>query len=403
MTQLAEEVGSVRRDATVIGLVGVAHFLSHFFQIALAPMFLLLRQDFDVSYTALGAVVTTFYVVSGVAQAFAGIFVDRYGARPLLLAGLALMAVSTLAYGLVPQFWMLYPLAALSGLGNSVFHPADMSILSTRVSRPRLGRAYSVHALSGTLGYAVSPAVVGGIALATDWRTALVAAGLLGFAACALLLRFGGPLGGAGPVRDEQPQRPVSYASLLTTPAIMMAFGYFALTAAAGIGVQTFAVTTLVKLYGVTLDLAAPTLTAYLLGSAAGILTGGVIADRTTRHAAVAVTGIGIAAALMLLVGTNALPFAGVFLVITLAGFAGGATAPSRDLLVRAATPPGATGKVFGFVYSGLDLGSSTAPVLFGFLLDHDRANLVFAGVAILLAATVPTVLQVRRQAAKTA
>lgn len=406
------------RDGLIIALVGVAHFSSHFFQLSLAAVFPLLREAFNVNYATLGAVATTFYLTSGIAQAFAGIVVDRFGARPMLLIGIATMATSIAAYGMIDQFWMFYPLAVLAGLGNSVFHPADFSLLSSRVSPARMGRAFGVHAFCGTIGFASAPLVVGGLAYLFDWRTALIAAGIFGWIVVALLMRFsrelgsdgetarapavapgrGGGHGGAAPA-DATPVK-FSYAKLITTPAIVMAFSYFLLTAAAGSGYQTFGASSLVEIYGVTASVAVTALTAFMVAQAVGILTGGVLADRTDRHALIAGCGLATASMLMLTVASGILSFNGVLAVVTLAGLSQGLTAPSRDILVRAATPKGATGKVFGFVYSGLDAGSTIAPLMFGLLLDHHMTRWVFVMIAVFYGLAVLSALTVARQGA---
>ncbi|MBI1777050.1 MAG: MFS transporter [Proteobacteria bacterium] len=398
---MVDTAAAIRRDTIVIGLVGSAHFLSHFFQLAIAPLFPLLRLEFDVSYTALGLVVTAFYTASGLCQAFIGILVDRYGASRLMFLGLGLLASSVALSGLVSAFWMLLPLAVLAGIGNSVFHPADLAILSTKIGKTRLGRAYSVHGLAGTLGYTVSPVVVGSVAALYHWRAALLVAGALGLVALVVLMRFGERLATESQARREssgKPGRPIGFAALLATPAIVMALGYFILSAMAGIGFQTFSVTALTQLYGVPIGLATTALTAYLIGSCGGVLVGGVLADRTSRHDLIAVSGMSVSAALMLVIAGFDPTFVSTVALIALSGAAVGATGPSRDMLVRAATPPGAAGKVFGFVYSGLDLGSSVAPLLFGWLIDHGQPRGVFVLIAGLLVLTIGTVVQVRRR-----
>jgi MFS transporter, FSR family, fosmidomycin resistance protein len=388
----------VRRDSLVIGLIGAAHFMSHFFQLALAPVFPLLKDEFQVSWTALGGIMTTFYAFSGVCQALVGVWCDRYGAARVLYMGLALLSLSIAAAGLVPSFWLLYPLAALAGMGNSVFHPADLSILSTRVSHGRLGRAYSVHGLSGTLGYATSPVVIGTMAFAIGWRPALVIAGVVGLVALAAISRFDVALGGAGKqsgaARDDH-----RYGALVRQPGIVSGFAFFALAAMAGIGFQSFGVPALISIHQVPLAVATTGLTVYLLAQASGIFAGGWIVDWTRRHDLVAIAGMGLAAIAMAVAGGAAFSFTAVLALVGFAGFVAGTVGPARDMLIRAAAPEGATGKVFGFVYSGLDIGSCVGPVAFGWLMDHDAPRLVFAAIAVTLAATLPMVMTVRRSA----
>jgi FSR family fosmidomycin resistance protein-like MFS transporter len=166
---------TLRADAKVIGLVGVIHGLSHFFHLATAPLFPFMKEELGVGFVELGAVIATFYVVSGVAQTAAGFVVDRLGARTILAAGLGLYAVGLALLGLAPSYALLFVGAAVAGLGNSVFHPADFALLNAKVSVPRLGPAFSVHGIAGNLGFALAPVVVVPVALATSWRVALLA------------------------------------------------------------------------------------------------------------------------------------------------------------------------------------------------------------------------------------
>ncbi len=398
MTETALQKDDLRRDQFVIGLVGVAHFLSHFFQLALPPLFPLLRGEFGVDYAALGLAMTLFYGVSGACQAFAGILVDRLGAKRMLVAGTAIMGGSIALTGLVSSYWTLLPLAVLAGIGNSVFHPADLSILSLKVSRRRLGRAYGVHAFMGTLGYASAVAAMTAMAEAFGWRSAAIIAGLAGVAVAAVLWRSGELLATPAEARrragDTPPPAAIGYLQLLAMPTVMLAFLYFVVTAAAGIGIQNFGATATLQLHGVSLATAASTVTAYLLGSAAGILLGGSIADRTQRHDLTAVGGMIVAALLMVLAALGGFVLPVMVGLVGLSGFFVGITAPSRDMMIRAIIPPGATGKVFGFVYSGLDAGGTVSPVLFGWLLDHGMPSGIFLASATLLLVGVVTVLR---------
>jgi MFS family permease len=386
---------SLRRDVRIIGLIGTAHFFSHFFQLTLPPLFPLLKDVFGVPYVALGLAVSVFYGGSGIGQTLSGFLVDRVGALRVLMAGMGLLAGAIALAGLVPSYRFLLPVALLAGLGNSVFHPADYSILNASVDPRRIGRGYSVHAISGNLGWAVAPTVVFALTAHFGWRAALVTVGGLGLAMVVVLATQGGAFTGAH-AGARRAGAATDVRVLLTAP-VLAAFAYFALIATALVGMQTFGVTGLMRVYETPMALATAALTAFLLGGAAGILGGGFLADRTSRHDVVAVSGLIGAAALMVAtggVGPSRLP-----LLLAVAGFCQGVTAPSRDMLVRAATPPGASGKVFGFVYSGLDLGSCLVPVAFGWMLDHRDPRMLFVAVGVLLLCTIGTVVQVRRRA----
>lgn len=400
-TMAAAERG--QHDAATTSLVGMAHYSSHVMQLALPPLFPILHSEFGVSFTQLGLIVTLFYVASGLGQAAAGILVDRYGAQRLLVIGVTVLALSVIAAGMVASYWMLLPLALIGGLGNSVFHPADLSILSHRVSERRLGRAYAVHGIAGSLGYATSPVLVTALAAYGNWRLAL---GIVGLAALvvALMLHLNRPLLRYAQTLSARPaesgQRRFGYLKLVGSPVVLMAFAYFAMTAFAGSGIQTFSITALLSGYGVGLQVATLGLTGYLVGSAGGMVLGGFLADRTQHHHRVAMSGIAVAATLMLLMTGIAGHALAVVPVMLLAGIANGITAPSRDVLIRRAAAGAGMGSVFGFVYSGFDLGSSTAPLLFGALLDHHAPHAVFVAVACAFAFAVPTVMQVQHRAA---
>lgn len=394
-------VQTLGRDARVIGLVSVAHMTSHFFSLALPPLFPVLRAEFDVPYVALGLLVTIFYAVSAFGQASAGFLVDRVGALPVLFAGLALEATAIGLGALVTSYEALLPVAVLAGLGHSVFHPSDYAILNASVEQGRLGRGYAAHGICGNAGWAVAPVFVVALSELFGWRVALLAASGVGYGVLLLLasqrrifrdhrasVDAGAARAGLGLVRD---------ARLLLTLPLISAFAYFAFLATAQIGLQTFMVPALIALYEAPLGVATGALTAFLVGGSAGILAGGVVADRTARHDAVAVCGMLACGAFTLAVAAATPPLAMVVPVAGCAGFAMGFTAPSRDLLIRGVTPTGASGKVFGFVYSGLDLGSSTTPVVFGWLLDRGEPRAVFVVAALLAAATAATVLQLRR------
>jgi len=387
---------SFRADAKVIGAVGSAHALSHFFQLVLPPLFPLLRAEFGVSYATLGALLSVMYVASGLCQFGAGFAVDRFGARPVLLAGLGLLAGGTLAAGLVPGIGWLFPLVVLMGIGNGVFHPADFAVLNANVSPRRLGHAYSSHGIGGSLGYALAPVVSFGLASAFGWRTSLLICGALGLVAVAVLAMQRSALdsrkhGVAAPKHTLS-----GSMELFRQRAILLCFAYFSVLTIGTIGITTFLGTSINAAYGLPLAIAATAITAYLLGNAAGVLAGGFLAARTARHDRVAATGLGVGAVLILLLALFAPLATWAIPLLALTGLALGATGPSRDMIVRGATPKGASGRVYGFVYSGLDLGSALGPVALGAMLDHGSPRLVAAAIAVFLFVAIATVVQVR-------
>lgn len=384
------------QSARIIGLVALAHGLSHFYQIATAVVFPLIKDDLQVSYALLGATVALYYVVSGVCQTLAGFAADRFGARRVLFAGLALATAGAVLAGLAQSYAMLLAAAVVGGIGNSVFHPCDFSILNARVDKARLGYAFSWHGIAGYLGYAVAPVFSVGLASAFGWRGALLGAAAAG--AGVILFLF---LNRAWiHVEPADRRREAGHGGLaadlkvLVSAPVLMCFGYFVFIAVAFVAMQNFGMVSMGMLYGASPALASTALTAYLLGGAAGIFTGGFVAVRATRHDLVAVTGMAASAGFMFVLASAWIPAAMLPVFLAASGFATGITNPSRDFIVRGATPPGSTGKVYGFVYSGLDVGSMVTPVFFGWLLDRGRADAVFYSVVVALVLTIGMVLK---------
>jgi len=383
----------VKNDATVIGLISFAHGMSHFFQLLLAPLFPFIREELGVSYAALGFLVALFYTLSALFQPLAGFVVDRYGARPVLIGGVAFFVAGTALMGVSTSYAMLAVGAALTGIGNSVFHPADFAILNARVSPPRLGYAFSAHGVVGYIGYAVAPAFSVPIAAAYGWHAALLAGAGLGLGLLVLLLVNSRHLQIEKQARKGSRSFAADARVLFAWP-VVLCFLYFTLFAGGLAGLQSFGVSALVEQYKVAATAASSALTAYLVSAAAGILAGGFVAARASRHGLVAASGLAVNAFAILLVAMGLVPNAALPLALALAGFASGMVAPSRDLIVRASTPKGAEGRVFGFVYSGLDVGSFAMPVFYGWMLDHAMPQAVFYVVFAFTAGAIATVLQ---------
>jgi MFS transporter, FSR family, fosmidomycin resistance protein len=383
----------VKNDATVIGLISFAHGMSHFYQLLLAPLFPFIKDELGVSYAALGFLVALFYTLSGLLQPLAGFVVDRYGARSVLLGGVSFFVASTLVMGLSTNYAMLALGAALGGIGNSVFHPADFAILNARVSSARLGYAFSAHGVVGYVGYAVAPMFGVAIGAAFGWQAALLTGAALGVALLALLLFNSKHL-----EIEAQPKKASikTEASVLFSAPIVLCFVYFTVFAAGLAGLQSFGVSAMVEQYRIAATAASSALTAYLVSAALGILAGGFVAARTTRHDHVAAAGMAVSAFAILAIAMNLVPGAALAAALAISGFASGVVAPSRDLIVRASTPPGAAGRVFGFVYSGLDVGAFATPVFYGWMLDHGMPHAVFYTIFAFLFAAMLTVLLIR-------
>jgi FSR family fosmidomycin resistance protein-like MFS transporter len=378
---------SLKQDAKVIGLVGTAHGVSHFYHLILAPLFPWLKDAFGLSYAELGLLMTVFFIVSGIGQALAGFVVDRVGALRVLFFGLTCLGLSALALSMAQNYPMLLAGSMLAGLGNSVFHPSDFTLLNQRVSTARLGHAFSVHGISGNLGWAAAPVFLTTIAGLASWRIALLAAAFIPFAFLAMLAVYRDVLGAdrvkaaLAPHATEHGQG--SILEFLRLPAVWMCFAFFFITAMALGGIQSFSSASLRALYGMSLAWATTGYTAYMLASAAGMLWGGFLASKTIRHdrtIAWSFTAAGLTA-LLIAAGVVA-PLMAVLLMGAI-GFGAGVAGPSRDLLIRAAAPKNATGRVYGVVYSGLDTGLAGAPLLFGAMMDAHHPAFVFMFIGI--------------------
>ena len=384
---------SARQDATTIGLIGLAHGTSHFNHMLLPPLFPLFIRDFGLSYSELGLLVSVFFIISGVGQALAGFVVDRIGARPVLFAALSLFVAASLAAATAQGYPGLMLAAALAGLGNSPFHPVDFTILNKRVSPARLGHAFSVHGITGNLGWALAPVFMIGVSDWTgQWRTAYLGTALIALAVLVLLVlhreaiddrRGGASMGGMAPDGAQAAsEHPLAFLKL---PSVWLCFSFFFWTTAALSAIQSFASPALIRLYGLPASITAFVVTGYMLCGAVGMVIGGFLVARVARLERTIAAAMAVAALLLLLVATGWLPPYVAAGAAALAGFGTGLAGPSRDMLIKRAAPPGATGRVYGTVYSGLDVGFAVAAPVFGALLDHGLPDGVFYGAALVL------------------
>jgi FSR family fosmidomycin resistance protein-like MFS transporter len=373
------------RDLRVNALLGAGHFLSHFYQLCLPPLFIAWQQAFAVSFGELGLAIAVMSTAAAVMQTPMGFFVDRYGARPLLIGGTLLMTLSISAMGLATSYWQVVGLALLSGIGNSVFHPCDYAILSGSVERERLGRSFAFHTFTGNVGWAAAPPVTAGLMMLLGWRGALVVMGLAGVPVVLAIVWQSRILldQTRAPHRRDEPH--AAGAKLLLSRSVLMFFAFFMVSAAAGAGIQSWLITILHQVHGLAVAAASSALTGYMVGMIGGVLIGGWVADRTDHHLPFVVILTIAAAALLLLVGLVALAELPTVAVLFAAGLATGASRTPRDVMVKDAAPPGQIGKVFGFVSSGMSLGGAIMPVPYGLIIDAGRPDLVLAVVAALL------------------
>jgi len=398
---------SLKQDAGVIGLVGLAHGISHFSQLLLPPLFPWLKTEFNVSYTQLGALLTVFFVVSCAVQALSGFIVDRFGPRPVLMGGLALIGLAALGYALAPSYPVLALCAVIAGVGNGVFHPVDYTLLNRKVHKTRLGHAYSVHGITGSLGWAAAPALMVPVAVAYGWRNALLCAAAVSLSVLAVIVWQRGRLalsvsppvapraasaGATGSIASSE-----GAFDFLRLPAVWMCFGFFFVYAGVLSVVQTYAPEAARQLHQVPVPLAAACLSIYMVCSACGMVAGGFLASDPARCERIVGIGIGLAAGVAVVLAWTELPAYAVPVLFGVMGGATGLSGPSRDLLVKQATPEGSTGRVYGIVYAGLDIGQALTPLLFGRLMDGHQYQGVLIGLTALQLMLIASAFNVRR------
>lgn len=396
---------SRRRDWQIISLIGVVHASSHFFQLILPTLYLSLAHEYGYDFAQLGLLASMFFLVSCLGQASSGFVVDRVGPAPVLHVGLVLFIVSAVLIGLSNSYAVLMLAALIGGIGNSVFHPVDYSIINHRVSAARLGHAFSVHGLTGNLGWALTPVFMATLIHMFNWRVASFGAAAL--IAVVLFLAWMGRdlLAGKNQTVPAAPDsEPLAKASstddasatdlsrqsawqtlqtLLAKPALWGAFLFFMCTSIALSAVQNFTIPMLDQVYGIDKVLAGTTLSAYMLTAALGMLAGGFLVGANPHTERTVAASLVMAGVLLLLLASGAVPSMFAMILVGAAGFCSGLAAPSRDMLIRRVTPKGATGTVYGLVYSGMDVGSSLAPILFGLLLDAHYTQAPWIGAAL--------------------
>jgi FSR family fosmidomycin resistance protein-like MFS transporter len=399
MTEITEAIsGRAIRPAGSRLIAGVcaAHMMSHYYMLMLAPLLAFIRNDFNVSYTELALALTVFNVVSGLLQTPVGFLVDRIGARVVLLVGLFLSSISFAIAGFVDSYWVFIAMYGLAGLGNTVYHPSDYSLLSRYAPSDRLGQVFSYHTFAGMVGSAIAPVTLLYMQSQFGWRGAYIGAAIFGLIVLVALVAQPEPPADAArgkktPAKSQTDLIDTGWR-LLVSPPILLNLAFFMLISLMGSGLNTYLVVALGALHATPPAVANMALTSLLAMSAAGVLVGGILAGRTGHHAMVAASGLTVGGIVTALVGL--VDFGPVLLVVIMgfSGFCAGMTYPSRDMLVRSVTPPGAYGKVFGFVSTGYNIGASIAPIMYGMLMDHGQPRAVFfvsAAVSLLCVSTV--------------
>ncbi|MEE2954682.1 MAG: MFS transporter [Pseudomonadota bacterium] len=386
----------------VVALVSVGHFYSHFVMLSLPPLFLLIQPELGVTFTALGAIVSAMNVMTAVWQLPSGFVVDRFGAKYILITGVAIMGFSLLLVGLANGYWTLFFLFVVAGIGNSVFHPANFSILSARLENHVFGRAVSIHSFMGYLGWGGASLVMLPLALWTDWRTAVSVIGVIGIGVTAMLLFWSSYLNDKNNLNANEPKTNTKNLSfrenlvLLRSLPLLMMFLFYLITAISTSGVMSFSIVANVSLFGVEKMLASTVLTGYLVASAAGVILGGWLADQTNRHNLVASVAVFFMASFIMLLAFGGGVFFFMLAGMILSGLCYGISSPSRDILTRKASPEGSAGIAFGYTSTGMSIGNFIGPVLCGWILDLGQPRVLFGFLAILVFISIITIVFTR-------
>lgn len=396
-----------RPALSLLTQVSFVHLVSHVHFLAVPALLPLLPDALDVDFVELGLAVSLFNIASALCQAPMGFAVDRHGARRVLAAGLALGTAALFFLALFPSYFGLLAASTVMGVANAVYHPGDYAILSHSVKESVMGRAFSIHSFAGFCGSAATPALLTAVALWRGIPAAFAVTGLFGLAALAALglawpsEASHGHEAGAADSEDPAPGRrsPTNWKAMLSPVIFILILLYILLSLSTG-SMERFSASALIQGYGAGLPLANGALTAFLVCTAAGVLSGGLLADRTKRHGYVAALAFGAASVATLITAFGGLPPFPLVAMFALIGFLTGVIVPSRDMLVRAASPKGGEGAVFGIVTTGFNIGGAVGPPMWGFFLDSGRPSWVFYSAALFMALTVAlTWVQERRRA----
>lgn len=374
---MAMTLGMGRRETQVVGLISFAHMLSHLYMLVLPPLFPVIRADLGLDYAALGVATAVFAAFTGVLQTPMGFVCERIGSRPVLVCGLFLNGAAIALVSVIDSYWQLIALMALAGVGSSVFHPADYSILSGTVSEKRLGRAFSIHTFGGSIGFAVAPFVMVTLYELTDWRTAVAIIGGIGVALSIVLLACSGVIGEGGAPK-KRGAGSLTWRDMVTSPTVMLFFTFYAASSAANAGISQFAVSALIDIYGISLTSANLALTVYMIASLVAVLPGGLLADYTKHHNLTLIASFTVSGAMIAAVGLSGLPFWIALVLLASVGALRGLVNTSRDIMVRHAVPGASVGTVFAFVTTGFMFGQAVSPTIYGLLMDGASPGMVF-------------------------
>ena len=407
MTQLTHSSTgtTIGGEIRILSLVGTGHFMSHFYNLTLPLLITFLAVDYGFNPAQLGVFIAAFSTSAAAAQLPVGFLVDKIGAHAILFSGLTLEALSIGGMAFANSYSMLVMLAVSAGLGHSVFHPADYAIMNSSIDESRIGRAFSMHTVTGTAGSALAPVIITFLAALWDWRIALIAVSGFGLLT-ALAVASQAHILKEHVARKKKSEkalkrRPLRSAKanlrLLMTPSVLMLFAFFLVTTMVTSGIQAFSIFTLIELHSVSKTTASMALTAFLIASAFGVIAGGWIADKTPRHSVIATIAFLTTAVALVVIGEINIPVFALLAVFAGIGILQGLVKPARDMMVRAAMPPGTAGTIFAFMSTGRLIGSAITPIIVGLLITNGMTDKVFMMLAVFSVIGLATLLMPRK------
>ena len=407
MTQLTHSSTgtTIGGEIRILSLIGTGHFMSHFYNLTLPLLITYLAVDYGFNPAQLGVFIAAFSTSAAAAQLPVGFLVDKIGAHAILFSGLTLEALSIGGMAFANSYSMLVMLAVSAGLGHSVFHPADYAIMNSSIDESRIGRAFSMHTVTGTAGSALAPVMITFLAALWDWRIALIAVSGFGLLT-ALAVASQAHILKEHVARKKKSEkalkrRPLRSAKanlrLLMTPSVLMLFTFFLVTTMVTSGIQAFSIFTLIELHSVSKTTASMALTAFLIASAFGVIAGGWIADKTPRHSVIATIAFLTTAVALVVIGEINIPVFALLAVFAGIGILQGLVKPARDMMVRAAMPPGTAGTIFAFMSTGRLIGSAITPIIVGLLITNGMTDKVFMMLAVFSVIGLATLLMPRK------
>ena len=402
-----------KQDILLISLLGVAHGLSHYFHLIIPPLFPWIMPEFGTSYAQMGAVMTIFFITSSLGQATSGVLVDKFGAKKCLYGGVTFLMIAGFLFSIAQNYWWFYPVAAFAGLGNSVFHPTDYSIINRCITSERLPYAFSIHTLVGNVGWALAPIFMVAIATYTgSWRMAAASAGIMALLVLVALLLHNGLFDraieqGNGLTQEEKKNDKAGDAGFgfLKLLVIWLCFLFFFCNSFALGILQNFAPSIFNATYHVGLEIATGGLTAYMVGSIVGVMSGAFIAKAIKRSDYVIAASMSVSALMAIALASQTLGAWCVLPLMCVMGLGVGIATPSRDMLIRGACMKflgsNSFGRVYGFTYCGMDVGQTLAPLIAGPLLDAGYFSFALVLVGVFQTGALLTALGVGLQKEK--